>query len=166
MTFGGVLISRSVAEINNCGESCIDIEQAVLGFEINQLTIPQKLTVVLLFVFRNPSSLSAYVVDLPYTVNVAGVEIAQGILCCLPLLVPGNGNTQATGIIQIPFEQIPTLAVNAIKEYVRGQGLTYTVRGLVTLRAAILGVIVPFIPSITRGFQRQGNFTLLRFETQ
>lgn len=160
LAFEGILIERSVAEINDCGEACIDIRQAILGFQVNDLSIPRNLTIVLMFVFRNPSSLSAYLVNLPFTVEVAGVEIGQGIICCLPLLIPGNANVEATGIIQLPFTQIPSLALNAIREYQKGSVLQYVVRGIVTIRGAILGVIVPLIPSITRPFQKEGNFTV------
>ena len=160
LVFEGILIERSVAEINDCGEACIDIKQAILGFEVNDLSIPRNLTIVLMFVFRNPSSLSAYLVNLPFIVEIAGVEIGHGVICCLPLLIPGDTNVQATGIIQLPFTQIPSLAVNAIRDYQKGSILQYVVRGIVTLRAAILGVIVPFIPNVTSPFQKEGNFTV------
>jgi hypothetical protein len=160
LAFEGILIERSVAEINDCGEACLDIKQAILGFEVNDLSIPRNLTIVLMFVFRNPSSLSAYLVNLPFIVEIAGIEIGHGIICCLPLLIPGNAEVEATGIIRLPFTQIPSLAVNAIREYQKGGLLQYVVRGIVTLRGAILGVLVPFIPSITKPFQKQGNFTV------
>ena len=163
LALGGIQISRSITEISNCAESCFDIEHAILGFEVKDHIIPQKITIVVTFLFRNPSSLSAYVVDLPFRVEVAGVDVGEGSLCCLPLLIPGNSKTEATGIIQLPFTQVPSLALDAIREYEKQGFLRYAVRGSVTLRAAILGVVVPFIPSITSEFQKEGNYTVLSF---
>jgi len=160
LALGGFEISQSVAAIRDCDESCFDIEHAILGFEVKELNIPQNLTIVLLFVFHNPSSLSAYVVDLPFRVEVAGVDIGEGVLCCLPLLIPGNGNVEATGMIQLPITQIPSLALNTMKQYQSGV-LDYAIRGTVTFRGVFLGVVVPFLPSITREFQKQGTITVL-----
>jgi hypothetical protein len=155
----GIQINQSLEAIKNCEAQCFDIEQAIIGFDVTAATVPQRVIIVLKFVFRNPSFLSAYVVDLPFNVEVAGIEIASSVLCCLPLLVPGNSGTEATGIIQLPFTQIPSLALNVFKEYEKGGVIQFTVTGSVTFRTVILGVIVPFVPSITREFQKQGNYT-------
>ncbi len=158
---GGFQINQSITAISNCGESCLDIEQAVVGFEFKQSVIPQQLTIVLLFTVRNPSSFTAYVVDLPYKVELAGTQIGQGTLCCLPLVLPGNSKTEAAGIIHLPFSTLPGLAVNAIKEYLKGgiggldAALKYKISGSVTFRPVFFGIIIPY--SVTRSFEKQGN---------
>jgi hypothetical protein len=161
LSLGAVQINQSVAALTNCGLSCIDIRQAIIGFDFKEFTVPQGLTIVLLFVFRNPTPLSAFVVDLPFKVEVAGVLMGQTTLCCLPLLVPGNGATEATGILNVPFTQIPPLAANAFKEYQKGGTLQYSIQGTATLRAVILGVIVPLIPGVAVNFQKEGDYNVL-----
>ena len=131
--FGAYQINQSVGALSACGLSCIDIKQAIIGFDFKGLSVPQGLTIVLLFEFRNPTPLSVFVVDVPFNVQVAGVLVGQTSLCCLPLLVPGNSVTQATGIIQVPFSQIPSLALNAFKDVSKGGTLKYSIQGTATL---------------------------------
>jgi hypothetical protein len=138
----------------NCDESCFYIEQALFSVGTKD---PQKLTVVLVFVFRNPSALSAYVIDVPFKVEVAGNQIGQGRLLGLPLLIVGNGRTEAMGMIQLPFSDVPTVAYNAIRQYLKEGALRYRILGTVTFKATFLGMMVPFIPSVTRDFEWRGT---------
>jgi LEA14-like dessication related protein len=154
---GAVQINAAVTELNNCGQNCFDIERAFLGIQIEN-TIPQKLTIVLLFVFHNPTPMSAYVVNLPFVVEIAGVEIGTGELCCLPFLVPSNGRVEAAGIIDIPFSQIPSLVGGSIEQYQKEGTLQYRVHGTVTLRSTFLGIMIPLVPNIIANFDKQDNF--------
>lgn len=153
--FGGYQIYDSVLRIMNCGGSCFDIEQTYLSLGIKD---PQKLTIVLLFVFRNPSALSACIVDLPFKVELAGTQIGQSRLVGLPLLVAGNGRTEATGMIQLPFSEIPSVALNSVKQYMKEGSLKYRISGKIALKIVLFGVIVPFLPEITTDFDKQGVF--------
>ena len=100
-------------------------------------------TVLFEFQIENPTLLSAHVVDLPFSVELANYPLGTGSVT-VPILIPSNGRTETTGRIQIPYSQIPSVTVAALREYLRTGTLKYRVSGTATFRILMFDIIVPF----------------------
>lgn len=102
------------------------------------------LTILLTFDVRNPSLLSADVVDLPFAIELAEYPLGSGEVS-VPVYVPSNGRTETAGRIQIPYSQLPSVTVAAFRQYLDLGTLKYRIYGTVTFRVALfLNMTVPF----------------------
>jgi len=101
------------------------------------------LTVLLTFELRNPSLLSAQVVDLPFVIELAEYPLGTGKVV-VPLYVPSNGTTETAGKIQMPYSLLPSVTVAALRQYLDIGTLTYRIYGTVTFRFAVFDTTVPF----------------------
>jgi hypothetical protein len=103
-----------------------------------------ELTVLLAFNLRNPSLLSADVVKLPFSVELAEYPLGSGEVV-VPLFVPSSGQTETAGQVKIPYDQLPGVTLSAIQQYLDLGTLNYRIFGTITLRfLLILDVTVPY----------------------
>ena len=100
-------------------------------------------TIALTFEFQNPSMLPAYVVDMPFTVELAQYPLGKGTVN-VPLIVPGNGRMETVGRIQIPYSQVPSATLAALKQYLELRTLKYKIQGTITLKVILFNVNLAF----------------------
>jgi len=100
-------------------------------------------TIALTFDFQNPSILPAYVVDMPFNVELAQYPLGKGTVN-VPLIVPGNGRMETVGRIQIPYSQVPSATLAALKQYLELRTLKYKIQGTITLKVILFNVNLPF----------------------
>lgn len=100
-------------------------------------------TIALTFDFQNPSTLPAYVVDMPFNVELARYPLGKGAVS-VPLIVPGNGRMETVGRIEIPYSQVPSATLAALKQYLELRTLTYRIHGTITLKVILFNVSLPF----------------------
>jgi LEA14-like dessication related protein len=124
-----------------------------LQFSINSLHLRVKdisvnlgtsnVTIALTFDFQNPSLLPVYVVDMPFAVELAEYRLGKGTVN-VPLIVPGNGRMETVGRLQIPYSQVPSATLAALKQYLELRTLKYKILGTITLKVILFNVNLPF----------------------
>jgi len=101
------------------------------------------LVVLLTFELTNPSLLSANIVSLHFSIELADYPLGTGNVS-VPFVIPANGRVEGAGRIQIPYSLLPAVTLAAIRQYLDLGTLKYRIYGLVTLRIIILDATVPF----------------------
>lgn len=122
----------------------LSLDSLTIGLrEVSVSLGKSNVTVAFKFELRNPSPLSAHVVDLPFSVELADYQLGKGTIS-VPFIVPGNGYTESLGKIEVPYSQLPAATVAALKQYVELRTLKYKIHGTVTLKVIMLDVKMPF----------------------
>lgn len=101
------------------------------------------ITVLLTFELRNPSLLSAQVVGLPFSIELAEYPLGTGTVV-VPLFVPSNGTTETVGKLEIPYTLLPSVTLAGLRQYLDLGTLKYRIYGTITLRFALIDTTVPF----------------------
>jgi len=101
------------------------------------------LNVMITFELWNPSILSATVVDLPFSIELADYPLGTGNVT-VPLIVPPSGHVESSGRIQIPYSQLSGVTFAALKQYLDLGTLKYRIYGTVTFRILFVDMAAPY----------------------
>lgn len=134
--------------------SAVSVSAFYVQLAVNSITLQltgvfvslekDELTVLLTFNVRNPSLLSADVIALPFSIELAEYPLGAGEVA-VPLFVPSSGETETAGKIQIPYARLPTVTLSAIQQYLDLGTLNYRIFGTITFRLVLfLDATVPY----------------------
>ncbi len=129
------------------------------------------LTVMITFELWNPSILSATVVDLPFSIELADYPLGTGNVT-VPLIVPPSGHVESSGRIQIPYSQLSGVTLAALRQYLDLGTIKYRIYGTVTFRIFFLDMTAQYdlngdvsetlksAPALVSDAQRKGEIVV------